>query len=92
MLIEQPIPNEIPIEEMADNLLVGDCETIAERLTEEIRRARPSHLMFHFHVGASDYRKALETIERFATDIRPAVEKELGPLDQLNVPRIADQA
>lgn len=92
MLIEQPIPNELPIEEIADNLLVGDVETIALRLTEEIRRARPSHMMFHFQVGASDHRQALETIERFATDIRPAVEKELGPLEKLNVPRIADAA
>lgn len=92
MLIEQPIPDEIPIEQMADNLLVGDCETIAERLAEEIRCARPSHMMFHFQVGGSDYAKALETIERFATDIRPAVEKELGPLDRLNVPRIVDAA
>jgi alkanesulfonate monooxygenase SsuD/methylene tetrahydromethanopterin reductase-like flavin-dependent oxidoreductase (luciferase family) len=92
MLIEQPMPGEIPIEQMAGNLLVGDCETIAERLTEEIRRARPSHMMFHFQVGGSDYASALETIERFATDIRPAVERELGPLDRVNVPRIADAA
>lgn len=92
MLIEQPAPNEPSIEEIAANLLVGDCETIAERLTEELRRARPSHVMFHFQVGASDFRQAIETIERFATDIRPAVEKELGPLDELNVPAVADAA
>ena len=44
---------------MADNLLVGDCETIAERLCGEIRAANPSHMMFHFQVGASSHRQAL---------------------------------
>jgi alkanesulfonate monooxygenase SsuD/methylene tetrahydromethanopterin reductase-like flavin-dependent oxidoreductase (luciferase family) len=90
MLVEQPIPNELPIEQIADNLLVGDVETIAARLTEEIRRARPSHMMFHVQVGGSDFRQAMETIERFATDIRPAVERVLGPLATL--PTVADPA
>jgi alkanesulfonate monooxygenase SsuD/methylene tetrahydromethanopterin reductase-like flavin-dependent oxidoreductase (luciferase family) len=89
MLVEQPIPNEPPIDRIADNLLVGDVETIAERLTEEIRLARPSHMMFHFQVGGSDFPQALRSIERFATDIRPAVEKVLGPLDLLNAPSAA---
>ena len=92
MLIEQPMPGEIGLEEMADNLLVGDCETIAERLADEIRRAKPYHVLFHFQVGASAYGKALETIERFATDIRPMLESELGPLAELNVPPVADAA
>ena len=52
MMREIPIPNEIPLEEMARNLLVGDCETIAQRLCDEIRASRPSHMMFHFQVGA----------------------------------------
>ena len=42
MMIEIPIPNEIPLEAMAENLLVGDAETIAERLADEIQAAQPS--------------------------------------------------
>ena len=84
MLIEQSMPNEPSLDDIADNLLVGDCETIAERLTEEIRQSRPTHMMFHFQVGASDYKQALRTMELFATDIRPMVEQVLGPLDTLN--------
>ena len=72
------------MEDILNNILVGDCETIAERLCEEIRQGKPSHMMFHFQVGGSDYRKALASIESFATDIRPLLEKELGPLEQLN--------
>ena len=58
MMREIPIPGEITLEEMARNLLVGDCETIAQRLCDEIRAARPSHMMFHFQVGASSLRRA----------------------------------
>jgi alkanesulfonate monooxygenase SsuD/methylene tetrahydromethanopterin reductase-like flavin-dependent oxidoreductase (luciferase family) len=84
MLIEQPAPNEPTIDEAVDNLLVGDCETIAERLCTEIRAARPSHMMFHFQVGASSFKKALTSIEKFQTHIKPMLEKELGPLTALN--------
>ncbi len=89
MMTEVPMPNELPLEQMADNLLVGDVETIAERLVEEIRQARPSHVMFHFQVGGSSYAKALKSIELFASEIRPAVEKVLGPLDDFGVPTVS---
>ena len=86
MMNEVPMVNEIPMEQMADNLLVGDCETIAERLCGEIRAAQPSHMMFHFQVGASSHRQALVTMERLMTDIEPMVERELGPLSAVGVP------
>jgi len=83
MMIEEPMVNEITLEEMAENLLVGDCETIAERLCGEIRASRASHMMFHFQVGGSSQKSALETMEKLMTDITPMVEKELGPLASL---------
>ena len=86
MMTEVPMPNEISIEEMADNLLVGDCETIAERLIAEIRAARPSHIMFHFQVGNSSHAAAITSMERLMTDVRPMVERELGPLAAIGTP------
>ncbi|MGI9332088.1 MAG: LLM class flavin-dependent oxidoreductase [Gammaproteobacteria bacterium] len=86
MMIEQPFPDEPSLEQIADKVLVGDCETIAERLCEEIRRARPSHVMFHCQVGGSGHTQAMHTIERFATDIQPMLERELGPLAALGPP------
>jgi hypothetical protein len=41
-------------------------------------------MMFHFQVGASSFKKALTSIEKFQTHIKPMVEKELGPLTELN--------
>ena len=86
MMTEIPMPDELPLEEIADNLLVGDPETIAERLTAEIRAARPAHIMFHFQVGGSSHRAALDSMETLVTDIRPMVEKELGPLADFGAP------
>ena len=86
MMTEVPMPDELSLEEIANNLLVGDCETIAERLTAEIRAARPAHIMFHFQVGGSSHRAAMDSMEKLVTDIRPMVEKELGPLVDYGAP------
>ncbi|MCY4503832.1 MAG: LLM class flavin-dependent oxidoreductase, partial [Alphaproteobacteria bacterium] len=86
MMTEVPMPDELSLEEIADNLLVGDCETIAERLCAEIRAARPAHIMFHFQVGGSSHSAALDSMEKLMTDIRPMVEKELGPLADYGAP------
>lgn len=86
MMTEIPMRNEPPIETMAENLLVGDVETVAERLTAEIRAARPAHMMFHFQVGASPHAAAMDSMEALMTRIAPLVEAELGPLDAIGAP------
>jgi len=77
---------------MAQNLLVGDCETIAQRLCDEIRAARPSHMMFHFQVGGSSHVQALHTMEKLMGEIVPLVEREMGPLASLQAPKPAAAA
>jgi hypothetical protein len=86
MMREVPIPGEISLEEMARNLLVGDCETIAQRLCDEIRASRPCHMMFHFQVGGSSHGAALHTMEKLMSDIVPMIERELGPLSDIGAP------
>jgi hypothetical protein len=71
---------------IAGNLLVGDCETIAQRLCDEIRAARPSHMMFHFQVGASSQASTLRTMEKLMLEIVSMVERELGPLAEIGAP------
>ncbi len=86
MMTEVPMQNEPTLEEMADNLLVGDSETVAERLAAEIRAARPSHMMFHFQVGGSSHAAAMDSMEKLMTEIVPMVEAELGPLEAFGAP------
>ena len=40
-------------------------------------------MMFHFQVGGSGHAQALSTMEKLMTEIKPMVEKELGPLESL---------
>jgi len=89
MLTEKTYPNEAPIEDMARHMLIGDPETIAERMVAEIRRAAPCHYLLHFQAGASSLRTALSSIERFAGEVRPLVEKAVGPLERIGVPSVA---
>ena len=46
-------------------------------------------MLLHFQAGASPQKTALKSIERFATQVRPMIEKALGPLDKLGIERAA---
>ncbi|HJZ29982.1 MAG TPA: LLM class flavin-dependent oxidoreductase [Hyphomicrobiaceae bacterium] len=83
MLVEKPYRGEPPTEELAKYLLVGDAETVAERLVELIGAAQPRHMLLHFQAGASPQRLALSSIEQFAERVRPLLEQALGPLAHL---------
>lgn len=83
MLVEKPYENEPTLEQMADNLLVGSPEVVAERIVREVRIAQPNHYLMNFSPGGSDQATALRSIERFATEVRPLIEKALGPLDRI---------
>jgi alkanesulfonate monooxygenase SsuD/methylene tetrahydromethanopterin reductase-like flavin-dependent oxidoreductase (luciferase family) len=89
MLVEKPYKNEPPIEELGKAIMVGDAETVAERLTATISAARPRHMLLHFQAGASSQKAALRSIEQFAARVKPMIEKALGPLDQLGIEKAA---
>ncbi|GIS91452.1 MAG: hypothetical protein CM1200mP20_14930 [Pseudomonadota bacterium] len=91
MMREIPIPNEPPLEEIAGQLLVGDCETIAERLCKEIQASRPLNDVplpgrRPRHTPSPDDDGKI--YDRHQT----VVEKELGPLETLGQPKPAAQA
>jgi alkanesulfonate monooxygenase SsuD/methylene tetrahydromethanopterin reductase-like flavin-dependent oxidoreductase (luciferase family) len=83
MLVEKPWEGEASLEEMAKHMLVGSAETIAERMAEEIRRAQPCHYLLQFQAGDSSQSLALASIERFAGEVLPLLEKAVGPLDRI---------
>jgi len=78
MMVEAPAPGEQSLEEMTENLPVGDAETVAERLTADIEASGASHVMLNIQAGASDMAQARRTIDTFARSIRPAIERALS--------------
>jgi len=88
MLVEKPWPGEMSLEDMARHMMVGSAELIAERMAAEIRLAQPCHYLLHFQAGATSTALALRSIERFATRVRPLLEREFGPLDKIGMPEL----
>lgn len=89
MLVERPWDGEMSLDEMAAHMLVGPPETIAERLAAEIRRASPCHYLLQFQAGGSSLPLARRSLERFAAEVRPLLEREIGPLERIGLAEAA---
>jgi alkanesulfonate monooxygenase SsuD/methylene tetrahydromethanopterin reductase-like flavin-dependent oxidoreductase (luciferase family) len=87
MLIEKPYAGEPPIDTLAAAMLVGDPTTVAERIAGIIRAAEPVHMLMQFQAGASPLALALKSIERFAGEVVPLLEREFGPLNKIGATR-----
>ena len=87
MIAEKPFAEELPWQKIEANLVVGDVETVSERIVGELRLYRPSHMAIYFQVGDVDVRSALRSMELWATEVVPNIEKAFGqPLAQINRP------
>jgi alkanesulfonate monooxygenase SsuD/methylene tetrahydromethanopterin reductase-like flavin-dependent oxidoreductase (luciferase family) len=78
VLVDVPFPDEPPLETIYDDLLIGDVETVAEKLVAEIRAANPVHVCFSFKVGDTPHKAAMRSMERMMTEVKPKVERALG--------------
>ncbi len=79
-LVDRPFPNEPPLEQIRDNLLIGDVDSVAEKLVAEIRATHPVHICFSFKVGATPHKAAMRSMELVIGEVKPRVERALGPL------------
>jgi alkanesulfonate monooxygenase SsuD/methylene tetrahydromethanopterin reductase-like flavin-dependent oxidoreductase (luciferase family) len=77
VLVDVPFPNEPSVEAIYNNLLIGDVETVAEKLVAEIRAANPVHVCFSFKVGDTSHKAAMRSMELMMGEVKPRVEKAL---------------
>ncbi len=82
-LVDKPYPNEPSLETLIDNMPIGNVERVTEKLVAEIRAGAPAHILFNFQCGNEPIATAKRSMERFATEVRPRLERALGPLDRL---------
>ncbi len=87
MLIEKPYDGEPPLDVLANSLLVGDAASVAERMAALISAAEPVHMLLQFQAGASPFATALRSIERFAGEVVPMLERAIGPLEKIGATR-----
>ena len=83
VLVDVPFPGEPSLETIHDDLLIGDAETVAEKLVSEINATKPVHICFSFKVGNTPHKAALRSMELMMAEVKPRVEKALGPLGQV---------
>ena len=79
VLVNKPFPDEPALEQIYNNLLIGDAETVAEKLVGEIRATEPVHMCFSFKVGATPHKAAMRSMELMMNEVRPWVDQALGP-------------
>jgi alkanesulfonate monooxygenase SsuD/methylene tetrahydromethanopterin reductase-like flavin-dependent oxidoreductase (luciferase family) len=90
MIEEKAYDEELPWEVIERNLPVGDVETCASRMADIIRRVRPVHIAIQPQLGDIEHKASLRSMERWAAEVIPAIEKELGrPLAEVNRPAVA---
>lgn len=77
-LVDRPFPDEPPLEQIRDNLLIGDVDTVAEKLVNEIRATRPVHVCFSFKVGETPHKAAMRSMELMMSEVKPRVERALA--------------
>jgi alkanesulfonate monooxygenase SsuD/methylene tetrahydromethanopterin reductase-like flavin-dependent oxidoreductase (luciferase family) len=82
VLVDKPFPDEPPLEQIYNDLLIGDVETVAEKLVGEIRATHPVHMCFSFKVGSTPHKAAMRSMELMMSEVRPRVERALAPLGQ----------
>jgi alkanesulfonate monooxygenase SsuD/methylene tetrahydromethanopterin reductase-like flavin-dependent oxidoreductase (luciferase family) len=86
VLVDVPFPDEPSLETIHDNLLIGDVETVAEKLVAEIRATRPEHVCFSFKVGSTPHKAAMRSMELMIGEVRPRIEKVLASGDHRSAP------
>ncbi len=80
VLVDVPFPDEPPLEQIHDDLLIGDVDTVAEKLAGEIAATHPVHICFSFKVGNTPHRAAMRSMELMMSEVKPRVERALGRL------------
>ena len=84
-IAEEPFPEELPVDRIMKNLMLGDATMVAERLVEEIELYGPTHLNVYFSVGDVESKVAMGSMERFMTEVVPLVERHFGkPIGEIN--------
>jgi alkanesulfonate monooxygenase SsuD/methylene tetrahydromethanopterin reductase-like flavin-dependent oxidoreductase (luciferase family) len=91
-LKETPAADEPPLEEIVDRLLIGDPETVAQKLITEIEVLEPAHISCFMGIPGLAQAQILGSISEFGAKVLPLIEKRFGKLGGLGAPAKAEAA
>jgi alkanesulfonate monooxygenase SsuD/methylene tetrahydromethanopterin reductase-like flavin-dependent oxidoreductase (luciferase family) len=78
MVDEQPFPNEPSLDQVRENIVVGNAKEVAKRLCWEIELYGPRHMNIYFAVGDMPSAAVMKSMELFATKVVPMIEAHFG--------------
>lgn len=78
VLVDVPYPEEPSLDQIHSDLLIGDVDTVAEKLVTEIRATKPAHVCFSYRVGNTPHKAAMRSMELMMTEVKPRVERALA--------------
>lgn len=84
-LKETPAADEPPLEAIAERTLMGDPETVAEKLCADLTALAPSHVSCFMAIPGVAQQKTLRSMELFGKEVLPLVERKLGKLSSIGV-------
>jgi alkanesulfonate monooxygenase SsuD/methylene tetrahydromethanopterin reductase-like flavin-dependent oxidoreductase (luciferase family) len=87
----QPFEGEPSLEQIVENLPIGDPETVAEKIVAEVRASRPWHYALFAQYGGLDGKRSLRSLERFGAEVLPLIDKALGGIAAFG-PKVAQRA
>lgn len=82
-LPEESFEGEMSPEDILAWNPIGDVETVAERLAEEIEAVGPDHIALYMTMGNTPHAAAMRSIDRFGGEVIPMIEQAMGPLVSL---------
>jgi alkanesulfonate monooxygenase SsuD/methylene tetrahydromethanopterin reductase-like flavin-dependent oxidoreductase (luciferase family) len=86
-LPEEAFEGEMSPEDILKWNPIGNVETVAECLADEITRVGTNHIALYMTIGRADHEVVMKSIHRFGDEVIPMIEKEVGPLGGVNIPK-----
>lgn len=75
---EEAYAEELPMEAILANLPCGDVEHCIKIMVRDIKALGPSRIMLQMQMGGMDHKKSMASLELWADEVIPGVERELG--------------
>ncbi|MBT5415935.1 MAG: LLM class flavin-dependent oxidoreductase [Rhodospirillaceae bacterium] len=88
---EAPAQDEPSLDEMVDNYLIGDSETVIEKILHDHEVLGHSHVAFNLQLGGVPHDRVMKTLEKLGSDVIPGVKKALKERGADEAPVIRQQ-
>lgn len=80
---DEPFEGEQTVEQYTANTVIGSAREVADRMIQDIKRLDPMHYACNFQFGCMPLDRAKRSLERFASEVVPMIEAELGPIENI---------